>query len=145
MATDSSADPQPSSEATLIIRALCEKTPKGMRWREKRPRVLAERVGWDKNTAAAAAVEGGQENGGEDRPSGFEGEDLGTFVVEGVVRGNRLSANRLMHVQGWGDFKVSKVRRSLAALVDGKLILRAPARSSWLRLFGNRSAVTPSR
>ncbi len=39
----------------------------------------------------------------------MEGEDLGTLVVEGVVRGNRLSANRLMHVQGRGDFKVSKV------------------------------------
>lgn len=106
MATDAKSEPTPSSEATLIVRALCEKTPKGLRWREKRPRVLAERMGWEKNAAAEAAPSVAAE-----RPEGMEGEDLGTLVVEGVVRGNRLSANRLMHIQGWGDYKVSKVRR----------------------------------
>jgi len=106
MATDvdSTSTPTPSPEATLIIRALCEKTPKGLRWRENRPRVLAERVGWEKNaTDASTAVESG------DLPKGFEGEELGTLVVEGVVRGQQLNANRLMHLQGYGDFKIEKV------------------------------------
>lgn len=105
MATDvDSSAPTPSPEATLIIRALCEKTPKGLRWRENRPRVLAERVGWEKNaTDASTAAESG------DLPKGFEGEELGTLVVEGVVRGQQLNANRLMHLQGYGDFKIEKV------------------------------------
>ena len=61
-------------------------------------------MAWEKQQVADEQV---TEEG--ERPKGMEGEDLGTLVVEGVVRGNRLSANRLMHVQGWGDFKVSKV------------------------------------
>lgn len=63
--------------------------PKGIRWREARGRVLAERVEWEENA---------------------EGEDgEGTLVVEGVVRGGRLDANRLVHLQGFGDFKIERV------------------------------------
>ncbi|GAA5966291.1 hypothetical protein JCM3765_005245 [Sporobolomyces pararoseus] len=105
MATDTAPSaPTPSPEATLIIRSLCEKTPKGLRWRENRPRVLAERVGWEKNEKSTAEV---SENG--DVPKGFENEELGTLVVEGVVRGVQLNANRLMHIQGYGDFKIDKI------------------------------------
>ncbi|GAA5989302.1 hypothetical protein JCM11641_006106 [Rhodosporidiobolus odoratus] len=104
MATDSSAAPVASPEATLIIRSLCEKTPKGLRWRESRPRVLAEKVAWEKNAEQAERPEAG-----EDAPSGFEQEELGILVVEGVVRGSRLHANRLMHLQGFGDFKIDKI------------------------------------
>ncbi|GAA6024224.1 hypothetical protein JCM11491_002511, partial [Sporobolomyces phaffii] len=109
MATDSTpaaaGGPTPSPEATLIIRALCEKTPKGLRWRENRPRMLAERVGWDKNDTSAVA----DQSRDEDVPKGFEREELGTLVVEGVVRGVQLNANRLMHLQGYGDFKIDKI------------------------------------
>ncbi|KAI5476195.1 ribosome biogenesis protein Tsr1, partial [Pseudohyphozyma bogoriensis] len=75
-----------TSEASIVVRSLCEKVPKGMRWRESRPRVLAEAVAWE-------ATEG----------------DLGTLRVEGVVRGGRLGANRLVHLQGYGDFMVERV------------------------------------
>ncbi|GAA5867572.1 hypothetical protein JCM8547_001224 [Rhodosporidiobolus lusitaniae] len=103
MADDAApAAPAPSSEATLIVRALCEKTPKGLRWRESRPRLLAERIGWEKNAEQP-------EQQAEEKLEGFEGEELGTLVVEGVVRGNRLNANRLVHLQGWGDYKVDKI------------------------------------
>ncbi|GAA5843519.1 hypothetical protein JCM11251_001643 [Rhodosporidiobolus azoricus] len=106
MATDSSSPSlAPSPEATLIVRALCEKTPKGLRWRENRPRVLAEKVAWEKNADKPAPVEGEE----QEVPKGMEEEELGTLVVEGVVRGNRLNANRLVHLQGWGDFKVEKI------------------------------------
>ncbi|GAA5952177.1 hypothetical protein JCM21900_006931 [Sporobolomyces salmonicolor] len=98
--------PTASSEATLIVRSLCEKTPKGLRWRENRPRVLAERIAWEKSDesvpASAEAVAGAKING-------FEGEELGTLVVEGVVRGTKMNANRLVHLQGYGDFKVEKI------------------------------------
>lgn len=75
------------SEASTVIRALCDKIPKGTRWREARPRVLAERVEWE-------ATDG----------------DFGTLRVEGVVRGARISADRLVHLQGFGDFTIEKVR-----------------------------------
>ncbi|GJN88836.1 hypothetical protein Rhopal_001807-T1 [Rhodotorula paludigena] len=90
MAEDATPAATPSSEATLIVRALCEKTPKGLRWRESRPRVLAERVAWEKTADEEPAAQAPQ----QDAPKGFEGEETGTLVVEGV---------------GWGDFKVSKI------------------------------------
>ena len=40
-----------------------------------------------------------------------ESESMGTLRVEGVVRGSRMSADRLVHLQGYGDFMVEKVRR----------------------------------
>lgn len=43
-----------------------------------------------------------------------EGQDvtteLGTLRVTGTVRGGRLSANRLVHIPGYGDFTVAEVR-----------------------------------
>lgn len=58
-----------------------------MRWRESRPRILAEAVDWE------------------------EGEEgMGTLCVEGVVRGARFSADRLVTLQGFGDFMLEKVR-----------------------------------
>lgn len=76
------------SEASTVVRSLCDKVPKGLRWREARPRVLAERVEWDQV--------------GEEK-------DFGTLRVEGVVRGARMAADRLVHLQGFGDFKVDIV------------------------------------
>ena len=37
-------------------------------------------------------------------------EGKGTLVVQGFVRGGRLSADRLVHLQNFGDFQVDKVR-----------------------------------
>jgi pre-rRNA-processing protein TSR1 len=48
---------------------------------------LAERVEWKKNAD----------------------DESGTLVIEGVVRGARLDANRLVHLQSFGDFKIDKV------------------------------------
>ncbi|KAL8280521.1 hypothetical protein RQP46_007169 [Phenoliferia psychrophenolica] len=76
-----------ATEASTVVRALCDKIPKGTRWREGRPRVLAERVEWDAN----------------------EDGEFGTLRVEGVVRGARMSADRLIHLQGFGDFMIEKI------------------------------------
>ena len=36
---------------------------------------------------------------------------LGTLALTGVVRGAPISANRLVHLQGFGDFQVVRVSR----------------------------------
>lgn len=41
-------------------------------------------------------------------------EAIGTLRVEGVVRGSRMNADRLVHLQGYGDFILDKVRRFLS-------------------------------
>jgi pre-rRNA-processing protein TSR1 len=41
-----------------------------------------------------------------------EGE-LGTLKVTGVARGCPFNANRLVHLQNYGDFQIEKVRRLL--------------------------------
>ena len=85
------------AEAANLVRMLCEKVPKGIRWREARGRILAESVSWEK-----ASEEEGADVG--------SGKASGTLVVEGVVRGSRMNANRLVHLQGFGDFKIDEVR-----------------------------------
>ncbi|KAM0746299.1 DUF663-domain-containing protein [Meredithblackwellia eburnea MCA 4105] len=77
------------SEASTVVRALCERIPKSSKWREGRARVLSERLDWVP-------------------PSEGDGE-LGTLLVEGTVRGANLSADRFVHLQGWGDFLVDKI------------------------------------
>jgi hypothetical protein len=38
---------------------------------------------------------------------------MGTLKIEGTVRGARLAADRLVHLQGFGDFMVDRVSLSL--------------------------------
>ncbi|KAI0318883.1 ribosome biogenesis protein tsr1 [Amylostereum chailletii] len=64
------------------LRVLAEGKPGDVRWRDGRSWVLAEGVGW-----ADGALE-----------------------VTGVVRGAKLSANRLVHLPNFGDFQVSKIK-----------------------------------
>lgn len=63
------------------VRAISEGTPADVRWREGRPWIVGENVEWNE----------------------------GVLSVTGVVRGARLSANRLVHLPNYGDFQVSKV------------------------------------
>jgi pre-rRNA-processing protein TSR1 len=41
------------------------------------------------------------------------GGEKGTLVVRGTVRGARLSADRLVHIPGWGDYQVEKVSQTI--------------------------------
>ncbi|SDA08058.1 BZ3501_MvSof-1269-A2-R1_Chr8-1g09495 [Microbotryum saponariae] len=95
------ADLSSASEATTIVRGLCEKVPKGVKWREARPRILAESVQFEKGSSG---LNGDAEMGGIEAD-----EHVGTLVIEGTVRGARLDANRLVHLQGFGDFQVEKI------------------------------------
>jgi pre-rRNA-processing protein TSR1 len=79
----------PSSENLNAIRALCEGKPSEVRWREGRSYMVADTVNWQAKNDGDSA--------------------LGILSVTGVVRGAPLSANWLVHLPGYGDFKVSHV------------------------------------
>ncbi|GAA96348.1 uncharacterized protein L969DRAFT_88796 [Mixia osmundae IAM 14324] len=81
------------SEAANVLRSFVEGTPKGLAWRESRGRLLAEDVQWE-------AVESDDV---------MEGSSKGTLKVTGTIRGAPFSANRLVHLQGHGDFQLLKI------------------------------------
>lgn len=64
--------------------------------------MLAEEVGWIAQQSE------------EDQPvastSAAPIEETGTLAVTGIIRGSNFSANRLVHIQGFGDYQVEKVR-----------------------------------
>ncbi|KAF2479235.1 hypothetical protein BDY17DRAFT_258095 [Neohortaea acidophila] len=68
-------------ECSNVMRSLCATMPKGIRWRDDRSWMVAEKVRW-------------------------EGENA---VVTGIVRGRGLNADRLVQVGDWGDFQIEKV------------------------------------
>ncbi|KAK4052993.1 ribosome biogenesis protein tsr1 [Microbotryomycetes sp. JL221] len=77
-----------ASESSNLIRTMCEKIPKPIKWKENRTRMLVEKIhGWFET----------------------DQQDKGTLVVEGMVRGSRLSMNRLIHLANYGDFKIDKI------------------------------------
>jgi pre-rRNA-processing protein TSR1 len=77
------------TEAALLARALCEAAPSGSR----------------DDTRAYLVAEGS--NSVRWTPSASE--DLGRLEVIGTVRGGSLSANRLVHIPGHGDFQVESI------------------------------------
>jgi len=70
-----------SSDRLNALRALAEGKPTDVRWREGRAWILGESVSWQD----------------------------GLLKVTGVVRGNSLSANRLIHLPNYGDFQIARV------------------------------------
>ncbi|KAF8460227.1 putative ribosome biogenesis protein tsr1 like protein [Kalaharituber pfeilii] len=69
-------------DAQNVIRSLCTQNPKGIRWRDARSYLLAEQVRWDEKDG---------------------------LVVAGTVRGKGMKADRLLHIQGYGDFQIEKI------------------------------------
>lgn len=83
------------NDAALLARALCEAAPSGLK-DESRAYLVAEdgAVRW---TAADGDVVA-------------EGEEpTGRLEITGTVRGGALSADRLVHIPGHGDFQVESV------------------------------------
>ena len=76
-----------SSEVDNALRALY---PADVRWREGRPWVLADEVGFEE---------------------GSEGK--GTLTVTRVLGGAPLSPDLMVHLTRWGDFRISRVGRIL--------------------------------
>ncbi|KAI9011127.1 hypothetical protein BC832DRAFT_619418 [Gaertneriomyces semiglobifer] len=76
------------SEVLHFVRFLTQQRVKPVSWRERHAYMLPDAVGF---TAS-----------GED-------PTRGTLMVTGFVRGNYLSANRLVHVPNVGDFQIQKI------------------------------------
>lgn len=79
--------PEISSEALNVVRYLCQKFPSGVHWRDSRSYMLADSVDYDHNQEA--------------------------LVVEGVLRGRDMNADRLIHIPGYGDYQISKIEKSV--------------------------------
>lgn len=83
-----------ANDASLLARAICEVQPSNIEHPEGRSWLVGE----GKNCVAWEPSESSTEPG-----------DLGTLFVTGTVRGGRMSADRLVHIPGYGDFQVEKV------------------------------------
>ncbi|KAJ2384057.1 ribosome biogenesis protein tsr1, partial [Coemansia sp. RSA 2603] len=72
-----------AAEALAVLRMVATQAPRGIKWRDTRAYIVAEKTEW---TPAA--------------------EHQGFLEVTGVVRGAGLTANRLVHVPNFGDFQI---------------------------------------
>ena len=82
------------NEATLLARALCEAAPGGTRNDDGRAFVIAEPSSGFAWTSTGIAE---------------DGTEKGRLEVTGTIRGGCLSANRLVHIPGAGDYQVESV------------------------------------
>lgn len=82
------------SELSNLTRSMSEGVPRGVGWREERARLLAEGIEW------------------EDSPAE---DEKATLKITGYVRGACLSADRLVHLQGLGDFQLAKIEAAPVA------------------------------
>lgn len=88
------------NDSMLLARAVCEALPSAIEHPEGRSWLIAEgrnAVHWEPKV--------------ED-----PGSDEGILYVTGTVRGGRMSADRLVHIPGFGDFQIAQVS-SLRLLV----------------------------
>ena len=77
---------QEQGEAVNILRTLGTQKRKEGSFKNRRGHLLAEKVEFTET-----------------------GEGAGTLAVTGFVRGAAISANRLVHLPGWGDFQVDRI------------------------------------
>ncbi|KAI8916941.1 hypothetical protein DFJ77DRAFT_325864 [Powellomyces hirtus] len=76
------------TEALAALRYITQQRPKPIVWRDRHAYMLGEDVQFAPN----------------------EGDETtGTLRVKGYVRGNNLSANRLVHIPGHGDFQIKMI------------------------------------
>ena len=78
-------------EASNLVRSICTTTTKGIGWREQRSYIFIEDIEWPGGKAAVPE------------------DETGEVILTGVVRGQGLKADRLVHVGDWGDFQVDKI------------------------------------
>ena len=77
------------SEALNCLRFISQKFPKSVNWRDSRGYLVASDVAWH------AAGD----------------NDAGYIVVEGTARGTGFNANRLVHINGYGDFQLERIEK----------------------------------
>ncbi|KAI8062178.1 hypothetical protein BC940DRAFT_309324 [Gongronella butleri] len=74
------------SDAMNVLRYLTSQRPKPLVWRDLHPYLLAEDVTYEP-----------------------ENEATGLLKVTGYARGNPFNANRLVHLQNYGDFQIQQI------------------------------------
>ncbi|RUS28877.1 hypothetical protein BC938DRAFT_481330 [Jimgerdemannia flammicorona] len=77
------------ADAVNILRHISEQRPKPLAWRDQHPYLVAESVTFRPNDATEGST--------------------GTLEVTGYARGLPFNANRLVHLQNFGDFQVKQV------------------------------------
>ncbi|KAL8915837.1 MAG: hypothetical protein Q9172_006623 [Xanthocarpia lactea] len=75
------------ADCANAVRSLCTATSKGIRWRDERSWMLIENLEWR-------------------APSD---QDSCTIALTGIVRGKPLNPDRLVHLPGWGDFRIGQI------------------------------------
>nr|XP_019047469.1 pre-rRNA-processing protein TSR1 [Kwoniella bestiolae CBS 10118]OCF26399.1 pre-rRNA-processing protein TSR1 [Kwoniella bestiolae CBS 10118] len=83
------------NEAALLARAFCEAAPGGTKSEEGRAFIVAEGSNAIRWTGSGA--------------QGEDGVEKGRLEIIGTVRGGALSADRLVHLPGKGDFQVEAI------------------------------------
>ncbi|OCF41173.1 pre-rRNA-processing protein TSR1 [Kwoniella heveanensis CBS 569] len=89
------------NESAILARALCEAAPGGTKSDEGRAYIVAE----GSSSSSGADSVRWTSNG----LLGEVGEERGRLEVVGTVRGGALSADRLVHIAGKGDFQVEAI------------------------------------
>ncbi|CAG8519072.1 27436_t:CDS:10, partial [Racocetra persica] len=87
-------------ETLNILRTICTQLPKQVSWRETRPYMLVEEISFDND----------------------HDQDKGTLRVTGYARGTAFSANRLIHLQNFGDFQLNQITSCPRQSKDGDMV-----------------------
>lgn len=74
------------NECMNVLRYITSQRPKPMSWRDNHPYMLADQVEFDPVSA-----------------------ETGVLKVTGYARGNPFNANRLVHLQNFGDFQIQQI------------------------------------
>ncbi|KAI9029985.1 hypothetical protein CLU79DRAFT_418195 [Phycomyces nitens] len=77
------------NDSMNVIRYLTSQRPKALTWRDLHPYMLADDVQYEATS-----------------------EDKGVLKVTGFARGNPFNANRLIHLQNFGDFQLQQITTS---------------------------------
>lgn len=77
-----------AQDGLLVVRTIGNQKMRQISMRDYRPHLIAEHIAMDVSS---------------------EGSDSGTLCITGYLRGQSLSANDLMHLPQWGDYKISKI------------------------------------
>lgn len=77
------------NEVSNCIRNISQKLPKSVNWRDSRGYLVADEVSWHS----------------------IDGENNGYVVVEGITRGAGFNCDRLVHLNGHGDFQLERIEQ----------------------------------
>eukprot|EP01125_Pyxidicula_operculata_P007229 TRINITY_DN2458_c0_g1_i1.p1 TRINITY_DN2458_c0_g1~~TRINITY_DN2458_c0_g1_i1.p1 ORF type:complete len:796 (-),score=222.33 TRINITY_DN2458_c0_g1_i1:16-2226(-) len=77
-----------NTEASQLLRFLCESKLSTIYWREARPHMLVDKI---------------------DFKSYNNGTEFGTLQVSGYLRGNSLNPNLVLHITGYGDAQIESI------------------------------------